>query len=128
MRYKLQNLGIGGVLDQATNLVRDNFKQLYPIMLALHWPPAIVYGFAMQSMTPVAPINPTPEQSIQFSQQIFSWLPYFYIGQFIYLFLTSLTNSLMIAPISSHISANQLAWQRLFATAFLVLGHCLLYQ
>jgi hypothetical protein len=100
VRYKLQHLGIGEVLDQATYLTRDHFGRLFAVMCVLHLPVALIYNFWMLSLVPFAAGDPTPEQAEAMGREFFNILPLFYLINIGYLFVVSLINSLMIPAIA----------------------------
>ncbi len=45
--YKLQHMGLGGILDQAISICKDHFGLLFKIMLILHIPFAFLIGFGL---------------------------------------------------------------------------------
>ena len=59
MSYKIERLGLGGVLDQAIAITRDNFRMLISIMLFLLVPFTLIVGFINYTITPALPPNPS---------------------------------------------------------------------
>lgn len=45
MRYEIKELGLGGILDQAVAIIKDNFGLLFVISLVLYAPYMIVEGY-----------------------------------------------------------------------------------
>jgi hypothetical protein len=52
MAYKIQHLGLGGILDQAIAITKDHFGLLFTIMLILVIPYQLVTGFIQLSIAP----------------------------------------------------------------------------
>lgn len=61
MRYKLQYMGLGGILDQAIAITKDHFGLLFMIMLVLVIPFELISGYAEFGLTPSIPDDPTRE-------------------------------------------------------------------
>ncbi len=59
MSYTLKHLGLGGILDQAIAIIRDNFVLLFSIMLVVLIPVLLVQGFFVYTVTPQLPPHPT---------------------------------------------------------------------
>src|SRR5437762_3351088 len=62
MRYEVRELGLGGILDQAVKLTRDQFGVLLGITGVLLIPYNLISGFVQLFSAPKLPPNPTPEQ------------------------------------------------------------------
>jgi len=52
MAYKLQHMGLGGILDQAITVCKDHFGLLFKIMLFLYLPFTLVIGLLFASIAP----------------------------------------------------------------------------
>lgn len=78
MPYKIQQLGLGGILDQAISLIKQHFGLLFQIMLMTLIPWGIISGIIQLSVLPAPPVNPTPEDTARYLQSIISYLPLIY--------------------------------------------------
>ena len=59
MRYQVQELGVGGILDHAISLVKNNFGLLLGITCVLFVPLQLIVGFMIISNMPELPANAT---------------------------------------------------------------------
>ena len=50
--YKLQHMGLGGILDQAISICKDHFGVLFKIMLILYVPFAAIFGLIIATLAP----------------------------------------------------------------------------
>ncbi len=74
MAYKIQQLGIGGILDQAIAITKDHFVLLLSIMLLLMIPYNLVAGLVSLAIMPVPSFMPTPEQMAELqAAQLRNW-------------------------------------------------------
>ena len=64
MPYKIQHLGLGGILDQAIAIAKDHFGLLYSINLLLLVPIILVSGAIRLQITPVLPPHPSAQETI----------------------------------------------------------------
>jgi hypothetical protein len=55
MAYKLQHMGLGGILDQAIAISKDHFGLLFKIMLLLYIPFNLILGLVTAALTPQIP-------------------------------------------------------------------------
>lgn len=65
MPYKIQHLGLGGILDQAIALTKNHFGVLFGITLCLFIPLQIVIGFADLATTPELPEDASFEEVME---------------------------------------------------------------
>src|SRR5688572_30043357 len=74
MAYKIQQLGIGGILDQAIAITKDHFVLLLSIMLLLMIPYNLVAGLISLAIMPAPSFMPTPEQMAEIqAAQLRNW-------------------------------------------------------
>lgn len=55
MAYKIQHLGLGGILDQSISICKDHFGLLFKIMLIIYIPFVLAMGFVTAAIVPQAP-------------------------------------------------------------------------
>lgn len=79
MAYKIQHLGLGGVLDQAIAITKNHFGLLFGIMLFLVIPFRLIMGIVQLSMAPKLPADATSVEVIAAQQERSQYWP-FYIG------------------------------------------------
>jgi len=79
MAYKIQHLGLGGILDQAIALTRNHFGLLLGIMLILFIPYHLVTGFITLSVMPDVGFIPTQEQAAELHAAQARYWPIFVI-------------------------------------------------
>lgn len=70
MAYKIQQLGLGGVLDQAIAISKDHFVLLFSIMLFLLVPMNLITGAVNLAIAPQLPPEPTFQDVIRAPQEI----------------------------------------------------------
>lgn len=70
MGYQVRQLGLGGILDQAVKLTKDNFGMLLGIALVLLIPFAVIQGYVADSTTPQLPPQPTEEDVVAYQQAV----------------------------------------------------------
>ncbi|MEM9658269.1 MAG: hypothetical protein AAF961_07915, partial [Planctomycetota bacterium] len=68
MRYEIKPLGVGGILDQAIQLLKNHFGLLMGISMCLSVPYGLIVGFASMSLTQSLTQNPTPEEQQAFQE------------------------------------------------------------
>jgi hypothetical protein len=68
MGYRIQKLGIGGVLDQAVSLLRDNIGLLFQIMAYLYIPIQLCLTLYVTSVMPVLAPGATSEDIVRYQQ------------------------------------------------------------
>lgn len=78
MPYKIQQLGLGGILDQAITLVKNHFGLLFQIMLMTLIPWGILSGAIQLSVLPSPPPNGSPEDMAKYVQSVLGYLPLIY--------------------------------------------------
>ena len=64
MAYKIRQLGLGGILDQAVALTKNHFGLFFTIMLLLFIPVNLIAGFIQLSMLPPPPTLGAPPEAI----------------------------------------------------------------
>ena len=66
MPYKLQQLGLGGILDQSIAIVKDNLGLLFRILLIMSIPFNLVFGYIAATILPsTTSFIPSPEQQAE---------------------------------------------------------------
>lgn len=75
MSYQIRQLNLGGILDDAVQLTKNNFGLLFGITSALLIPYLVVEGFIELAISPVLPPNPKPEDVLAFQQEALKLLP-----------------------------------------------------
>lgn len=101
MAYKIQHLGLGGILDQAIAITKDHFGLLFTIMLILLVPFNLLVGFLQLAATPDLPAVPTTEDVEALMEARSTFTPYLAIAGFINLLLIlPLTNAAVIQAVA----------------------------
>jgi hypothetical protein len=77
MSYQIKHMGLGGILDQAIAIVRDNFVLLFTIMLLTLVPVILAQEFLEMAVTPELPPDPTLEERIEAQQAVMQYWPWF---------------------------------------------------
>jgi len=93
MAYKLQHMGLGGILDQAIAISKDHFWLLFKIMLIVLVPLSLLFNLTQLLASPEIPANATEEDVRRIMQQQTFFLPLF--------FLASLLQSFVVAPLAN---------------------------
>jgi hypothetical protein len=76
MTYRIQQLKLGGVLDQAIALTKNHFGLLFSIMAIVFIPFSLISSFIMLAVLPAPPqMGASPEQIMAFQQAIAKNLP-----------------------------------------------------
>lgn len=75
MSYEIKPLGVGGILDQAVQLLKNHLGLFLGISMCISVPFGLVMSFVMLGITPELPPNPTPEEIAAFQQKVMSNLP-----------------------------------------------------
>jgi uncharacterized membrane protein len=71
MKYELREQGLGGVLDQAVSLLKDNFGLLFGILLAIMVPLNLAQGFGLHYLMPSIDLTKaTPDEFAAYSARI----------------------------------------------------------
>jgi len=94
MSYNIKHMGLGGILDQAIQIVKDHFGLLFAIMLFLMIPFTLITGFITIAVTPELPANPSVEDYRRVQEayaQHWPWMALF--GVINMLFILPLTNA-----------------------------------
>jgi hypothetical protein len=101
MAYKIQHLGLGGILDQAIAITKNHFGLLISIMLLLLVPFNLIPSLILESFVPAPPLQPTEEESRQYLAALLQYLP-FVIILWLLMFLVALplTNAALIHAIA----------------------------
>jgi len=101
MTYKIQQLSLGGVLDQAISIVKDHFGVLFSIMLIVLVPFSLITGFLQLAIAPPLPENPTTADFEQVQQAYVTYWPLFTLfGLINGLFILPLTNASVIYAVA----------------------------
>lgn len=101
MRFKIQHLGLDGVLNQAIAVVKSHFGLLIRIMLIAWVPFNLISGLVQVALMPQMPPNPTPEDVQRFMQGITSNLPITLSIMFVaFLVVLPLTNAAVIYAVA----------------------------
>ena len=69
MAYQIQQLKLGGILDQAVAITKDHFGLLFTIMLLLFVPASLIVGFVQLAMLPPQPTMDSPPEVIAAYQE-----------------------------------------------------------
>ena len=93
MRYEIKQLGVGGVLDQAIVLVKENFGLLVGTVLILYFPFSLVSGLVIADKMPNPALLESPETAQLFWQQ--------YAEMMIWISGLALANLLIVLPAST---------------------------
>ena len=102
MGYEVKALGVGGILDQAINLLKNHFGLLMGISFCISVPFGLLFSFVNLAMTPELPPNPTGADFAVFQQQTFSNLPILMgLGVVSMICVYPLTNGAMIHAVAS---------------------------
>lgn len=87
MAYKIQHLGLGGILDQTISICKDHFGLLFTIMLILLVPFSLLVGFGTLFLTPDIPAGTSFEEIVranEMRQQAFAnYWPFFALVGFL---------------------------------------------
>ncbi len=94
MKYELKPLKVGGILDQAILILKDNFGFFLKIMLCLQIPVAIATDLLVTQRMPVPSPHATPEEMAEFLQTQVTFL-------FTFMLPILLLTGLFVAPIMS---------------------------
>jgi hypothetical protein len=102
MKYRIQHLKLGGILDQAVAITKDHFGLLFTIMLLLFVPANLIFGFIQLAMLPEVPtIMSSPEQHAAFRQAALQNVPInLLFGLLIGLVITPLTNAAVVDAVA----------------------------
>ncbi len=97
MAYKIQHLGLGGVLDQAIAITKNHFGLLFTIMLLVLIPFNLITGFISLSVLPDFSGEPTMETYRELQESQARYWPLFGIfGLINAVFVLPLTNAAVI--------------------------------
>lgn len=72
MSYEIKPLGVGGILDQAVQLLKNHLGLFLGISMCISVPFGLVTNFVMLGIAPELSQNPTPEEIEAVQQDIFS--------------------------------------------------------
>ena len=97
MRYEIREFNLGGILDQAIKLIKNNFGRFFGITAVLLIPYQLVQGLVQVTMTPALPPNPTPEQAIAAGFGTVAILPLILLGAYV---IFPITNASLIHAIA----------------------------
>ncbi len=101
MAYKIQHLGLGGILDQSIAIVRDHFGLLFKIMACLLIPFTLLQNFLVLAMSPQLPAAPTAEDYRVMMEQQGTFMPLVIgLGILSGLFVIPLTNAAVIHAVA----------------------------
>jgi hypothetical protein len=74
MKYELKPLKVGGILDQAILILKDNFSLFIKILLCLQIPVAIAINLVITDKVPVMAPHPSPEEMAESLQTMVNFL------------------------------------------------------
>jgi hypothetical protein len=101
MVYKIKQLGLGGILDQAIAITRDNFLLLFTIMLIIVVPAFLIQGFLALSITPEIPAHPTAQDYMRIQQAQARYWPWMLgFGALEFIVLLPLANAAVIQAVA----------------------------
>jgi hypothetical protein len=101
MSYTIKHMGIGGILDQAISIVKDNFVLLFTIMLFGLIPVLLAQEFLKLAVTPELPPNPTMQDYMRVQQQQNAYWPWFMaINVLYFLIVIPITNAAVIQSVA----------------------------
>lgn len=101
MSYAIKHMGLGGILDQAIAIVRDNFVLLFTIMLLVLIPVSLVQGFLLVSITPELPPDASMQERMQANQAaIDNWPWLMGIGLVSLILVYPITNAAVIQAVA----------------------------
>lgn len=102
MRYEIKPLGVGGILDQAVQLLKNHFALFMGISLCISVPFGLLVGFLSLGLMPQLPENPTPQEIAAIRQQFTSnFIIIMCMGLVSMIFVYPLTNGAMIYAVAS---------------------------
>ncbi|HEX6962604.1 MAG TPA: hypothetical protein VF175_12100 [Lacipirellula sp.] len=84
MAYKIQRLGLGGVLDQAIAITRNHFVLLFSIIAILLIPYLLAFGSVQYAMELDLPPEPTMDDIMRAQEASMAYLPWFFLLLFGY--------------------------------------------
>lgn len=101
MSYRIQHLKLGGILDQAIAIVKNNFGLLFGILLFAWVPYSLIAGAINLAIAPQLPPNPTMQDVSRFQAEAVENLPItLAIGLFGGLIILPLTNAAIIYAVA----------------------------
>jgi hypothetical protein len=68
MQYEIKQLGLGGILDQAVNLLKNHFGLFFGITLAIYVPWMLFQNFVTLAVMPELPAQPTMDDIMAYNQ------------------------------------------------------------
>jgi hypothetical protein len=101
MAYKIQHLGLGGILDQAIAITKDHFGLLFTIMLLLLVPFNLLVGLISVAAIPELAATPSSDEIEAFLEARSRFMPFAAIAGFINaLIIYPLTNAAVIQAVA----------------------------
>lgn len=106
MAYKLQHMGLGGILDQAIAICKDHFGLLLKIMLCLYIPFNLLTGFGVMAMMPAVNAGAAVDENVRIQQaqqaeMFFDYWPFFLlIGVLSMIIVIPVTNAAVIQAVA----------------------------
>lgn len=105
MAYKLQHMGLGGILDQAIAISKDHFWLLFKIMLILYIPFNILLALGTQALTPQIEAGGSFEEMMRANQARQEamgqyWPIFVLIGFFSMVVIIPVTNAAVIQAVA----------------------------
>jgi len=101
MSYKIQYLGLGGVLDQAIAILKDHFGLLFAIMLLLLVPYELIVGLMEMSVRPEVPANATVAEIMAAQEASAEYMPLFTAASLLsVLLIYPLTNAAVVQAVA----------------------------
>ncbi|MEM6691971.1 MAG: hypothetical protein AAF664_21260, partial [Planctomycetota bacterium] len=102
MQYEIKPLGVGGILDQAVQLLKNKFGLLMGISMCVSVVPGLVLGFVSLGLMPTLPADPTPQAMQAYNEEMFAnIIPIMGIGLISMVIIYPLTTGAMIHAVSS---------------------------
>lgn len=102
MKYQIRHLNIGGIMDQAITVTKDNFGALLSIMVFLYIPANLIVGFVALSIMPQPPAFGAGEaEQAAYLQEVMKNFPLI-IGMslFLGLIILPVTNAAVVDSVS----------------------------
>jgi hypothetical protein len=101
MAYQIKYLKLGGILDQAIQIVKNHFGLLFSIMMLLLVPFELVQGFVELAGSPQIPIDATFEEQMEIRREVSPYNLLLRLLQFPYLLVViPVTNAAVIHAVA----------------------------
>lgn len=101
MSYQIKHMGLGGILDQAIAITKNEFALLFSIMLLLLVPYNLLIGFTEWALKPELPAESTIEDQVRVQRAMAEYWPFFTLAElFSIFFIIPLTNAAVIQAVA----------------------------